>query len=43
MQTYSKVRKSSINKYDIKASNPEKRKVKMQDIGNLFEIKRSAT
>ena len=41
--TYSKGRKSSTHKYDIKTSNLERRRVQMQDILNGFEIKRSAT
>ena len=28
---------------DIRASNGEKRRAQMQDIGNVFEIKRPAT
>jgi len=37
-----KGRKSSTHKYDIKPSNHEKRRVRMQDIRNTFEIKRPA-
>ena len=37
-----KSRKSSTHKYDIKPSNHEKRRVRMQDIRNAFEIKRPA-
>ena len=37
-----KGRKSSTHKYDIKLSNHEKRRVRMQDIRNTFEIKRPA-
>ena len=36
-EQYSKGRKSSTHKYDIKTSNKEKR-VQMQDFGNAFEI-----
>ena len=42
-QAYSKGRKSSAHKYDIKTSNCGKRRAQMQDIGNAFEIKRPAT
>ena len=38
-----KGKKSSTHKYDIKISSHEKRRVQTQDIGNAFEIKRSAT
>ena len=37
-----KSRKSSTHKSDIKPSNHEKRRVRMQDIRNAFEIKRPA-
>ena len=43
MQTYSKVRKSSAHKCDIKTSNCEKTRAQRQDIGNAFEIRRPAT
>ena len=43
MQTYRKGRKSLTDKYDVKTSNHEKRRVQMQDIGNAFEIKSPAT
>ena len=42
-QTYSKCRKSSIHKYDIKTRNCENRRVQMQEMGIAFGIKRSAT
>jgi len=38
-----KDRKSSTHKYATKSSNCEKRRVKMQDPGNVFAIKRPAT
>ena len=41
-QTYSKCRKSSTHKYDIKTRNCENRRVQMQETGIEFEIKRPA-
>ena len=40
---YNKDRKSSTQKYDIKTSNCEKRKVQMQDAKDAFAIKRLVT
>ena len=40
---YNKGRKSSTHKYHIKTSNHKRTRVQVQDIWNVFEIKRSAT
>ena len=42
-KTYSKGRKSSTHKYDIKTGHREKRRAQMQEMGIAFEIKRQAT
>ena len=42
MQAYSRGRKLSAHKYDTKTSNCEMRRAQMQDIGNAFDMKRSA-